>query len=405
MTDSAQCFDLVIVGGGMVGAALACALSGKGLEMAIIEPREPARTWPAGEVDLRVSALSRASQRMLSRLGVWDRILELGASPYRQMRVWDAVGGGRIHFDSQDLGELDLGHIVENRVIQLALWEQLEGADDIRLICPGAITDLERTDAGTRLLLTDGRSIDTRLLVGADGRDSLVRELMGISSEGWEYGQRAIVANVVTARWHEETAWQRFLPTGPVALLPLRDGRCSLVWSAADERAKELMAMDDAAFSGALTDASDACLGPLAVDGPRAAISLRSQHAKQYVQPGLALIGDAAHAIHPLAGQGVNLGFLDAAALADAIDLGLERGRDIAGLWTLRHYERARRGENQLMLTAMDGFKRIFSHDQQPMAALRSFGLSLTDRITPLKRLFIERALGVGVDLPSLARA
>jgi 2-polyprenylphenol 6-hydroxylase len=405
MIESGQSFDVVIVGGGMVGAALACAVAGKGMSIALVEAREPARTWPAGETDLRVSAISRASQRMLHRLGAWERILELGASPYRQMRVWDAVGGGRIRFDSEDLGEPDLGHIVENRVIQLALWERLESAADITLVCPGAITDLERLEDGSQLLLTDGRTINARLLIGADGRDSLVRELVGIATEGWDYGQRAIVANVTSDKWHEETAWQRFLPTGPLALLPLRDGSCSLVWSAADELARELMAMDDAAFSTALTDASDACLGRLASIGPRAAVSLRLQHAKQYVQPGVALIGDAAHAVHPLAGQGVNLGFLDAAALAAALDLALVHRRDIDGLWTLRRYERARRGDNQLMLGVMDAFKRLFSHDQQPLTTLRSLGLDLTDRLAPIKRRLMERALGLGVDLPPLARA
>lgn len=405
MFESGRSFDCVIVGGGMVGAALACALLGKGLAVALVEARPPARDWPPGEIDLRVSAISRASQRLLTRLGAWERILELGASPYRQMRVWDAVGGGRIHFDSEDLGETDLGHIVENRVVQLALWEQLECAEEVTLVCPGGITDIERQDDGWRLLLTDGRYLGARLLVGADGRDSLVRALAGIATEGSEYGQRAIVATLVSERWHQETAWQRFLPTGPLALLPLRDGHCSLVWSASDALARELLTLDDGAFADALTDASDACLGRLRPEGPRAAVALRAQHAKTYVEPGLALIGDAAHAIHPLAGQGVNLGFLDAAALVEALDLALQRRRDIAGLWTLRHYERARRGDNQLMLSAMDAFKRLFSHDQQPVATLRSLGLDLADRLTPVKRLFIAQALGLDPHLPALARA
>ena len=404
MTDTGQSFDVVVAGGGMVGAAFACAASGKGLSIALIEAREPVRDWPAGEVDLRVSALSRASQRLLSRLGVWERIAELGVSPYRQMRVWDAVGGGRIHFDSADLGEPDLGHIVENRVIQLALWEWLEAAPDVSLICPAGIVDMERHAQGTRLLFNDGRRLHTRLLVGADGRDSLIRELAGIATEGWDYGQRAIVATIQPTDWHQETAWQRFLPTGPLALLPLADGRCSIVWSATDERAAQLLAMDDLAFAEELTQASESCLGRLTLDGLRAAVSLRLQHAKQYVLPGLALIGDAAHAIHPLAGQGVNLGFLDAAELAAALDLALAHRREIGGLWALRHYERARRGDNQLMLGAMDALKRLFSNDQQPLAGLRSLGLSATDRLPLLKRLFMDRALGLSKDLPPLAR-
>lgn len=397
-------FDVIVVGGGMVGAALARACAGKGLAIAVIETRAPRRDWPAGEIDLRVSALSRASQRILERLGAWERILTLGANPYRKMCVWDALGGGTVHFDAATLGQPDLGHIVENRVIQLALWETLEASPEISLICPAAITDLSLGEEGARLRLGDGRSLQGRLLVAADGRDSLVRERVGIETEGRDYGQRAIVANVRPRDWHQETAWQRFLPTGPLALLPLADGRCSLVWSATESRAAELLAMDDGAFSAALTDASESRLGALRVDGPRAAFSLRLQHAKEYVRPGLALIGDAAHAVHPLAGQGVNLGFLDAAELAAALELALEQGRDIAGLWTLRRYERARRGDNAAMLTAMDLIARAFGNEIAPLATLRSLGLGLTDRIAPLKHLFMERALGVSGTLPPLAR-
>jgi 2-polyprenylphenol 6-hydroxylase len=399
-----QHFDLVVVGGGMVGAALARACSGKGLRMALIETRAPQRSWPAGEIDLRVSALSRASQRILDRLGAWDRIDALGANAYRKMFVWDALGGGTIQFDAQALGEPDLGHIVENRVIQLALWETLESSPDLTLFCPASIADLVYSDTGSRLVLGDGQTIHARLLVAADGRDSLVRELAGIETDGRDYDQRAIVANVRPQDWHQETAWQRFLPTGPLALLPLADGRCSVVWSATEARAAELLAMSDAAFSAEITEASEARLGPLTVEGPRAAFPLRLQHAKHYVLPGLALVGDAAHAVHPLAGQGVNLGFLDAAELAAAIDLAREHRRDIAGLWTLRRYERARRGDNLAMLTAMDLIKRLFGSAAPPVPAVRSLGLTLTDRIAPLKHLFMERALGLSRDLPPLAR-
>lgn len=405
MSDAAQEFDVVVVGGGMVGAAFAAALSGRGLSIAVIEARAPAREWPRGEIDLRVSALSRASQRMLQRLDVWSRIEVLGCSPYRQMHVWDAVGGGEIHFDSAALGQADLGHIVENRVVQLALWESLEHCADVTLFCPGAISDIERDGARSRLLFTDARVIETGLLVGADGRDSLVRALAEIETEGWDYGQRAIVANVRPADWHRETAWQRFLPTGPLALLPLADGRCSIVWSAADARATELMAMDEQDFSNALTDAFEARLGRLLLEGPRAAVPLRLQHAKHYVQPGLALIGDAAHAIHPLAGQGVNLGFLDAAELVVALEHAKTQGRAIGGLWALRRYERARRGDNMLMLAAMDAFKRLFSNDHPALSTIRSLGLRATDRLEPVKQLFMGHALGMGADLPPLAAA
>jgi len=397
-------FDILVVGGGMVGAALACACLGKGWRIAVVETREPQRVWPEGEVDLRVSALNHASQRILERLGAWDRIAQLGASPYREMHVWDAIGGGSIHFNSAELGESDLGHIVENRVIQLALWERLEGAEDVTLLCPADLDDIELTIDAALLDLKDGRRIIARLLVGADGRDSRVRGRAGIASRGWLYDQQALVANVQVQEWHRETAWQRFLPTGPLAFLPLLDGRCSIVWSATELRATELMALGDGDFRSELEEAIDGKLGSIGEVGLRAAFGLRMQHAEQYVKPRLALIGDAAHAVHPLAGQGVNLGFLDAAALATALDVAKGRGRDIGGLWTLRRYERARRGDNILMLAAMDGFKRLFSNAVPPLGILRSAGLSTVDRLAPLKHLFMRHALGLGDDMPPLAR-
>ena len=403
MTDASDRFDVIIVGAGMVGAAFACACLGKGLSIALVEPRPPQRAWPTGEVDLRVSALSRASQRILSRLGVWGRIADLGASPYREMHVWEGLGRGSIHFDSATLGEPDLGHIVENRVTQLALWERLEQAGEVALICPATCVDLT-LGADASLTLADGRRLSARLLVAADGRDSWVRQAVGIATTGWDYDQQALVANITPSRWHGETAWQRFLPTGPLALLPLRDGRCSIVWSAEQSRATELMALNDASFAVELAEASEHRLGDILAVGPRACVPLRLQHAAEYVRPHLALIGDAAHAVHPLAGQGVNLGLLDAAQLAETLDLALARGRDMGGLWTLRRYERARRGDNLAMLAAMDGFKRLFSNQDPVLATLRGWGLSLTDRLTPVKHHFVAEALGLRGDLPNLAR-
>jgi len=397
-------FDILVVGGGMVGTALACACVGKGWRIALVEAQAPQHSWPPGEIDLRVSALNRASQRILQRLGVWDRITQLGASPYREMHVWDAVGGGSIHFDSAELGEPDLGHIVENRVIRLALWECLERSEEITLLWPSSMGELELATDAALLDLKDERRIGTRLLVGADGSNSRVRQRVGIASRGWLYDQQAIVANVQVREWHRETAWQRFLPTGPLAFLPLRDGRCSIVWSATEFRAQELLGLDEAGFRSELEAASEGYLGAIGDIGPRATFGLQLQHAEHYVKPRLALIGDAAHAVHPLAGQGVNLGFLDAAALAAALDEAQDRRRDIGGLWVLRRYERARRGDNLLMLTAMDGFKRMFSNAVPPLAVLRSTGLSLVDRLAPVKHLFMRHALGSGDNLPPLAR-
>jgi 2-octaprenylphenol hydroxylase len=404
MAVSDQAFDITIIGGAMVGAALACSLRGKGWRVALIEGQPPRRDWPAGEVDLRVSALSRASQRILERLGAWPRMRELGVSPYREMVVWDAVGRGSIHFDSADIGEADLGHIVENRVTRLALWEQLEQTPDVTLICPAAVQSVEADEARAVVTLDDGRQIETRLLVGADGRESIVRSTLGIACTSKAYDQRAIVANVEVGHWHRETAWQRFLPTGPLAFLPLADGRCSIVWSAEEQRANKLLALDDAAFSTELEEAIEQRLGSILSIGPRASFPLRLQHAKEYVRPRAVLIGDAAHTVHPLAGQGVNLGFLDVAALADALDHARTKGRDIGSLHILRRYERARRGDNAAMLTAMDMFKHTFSNRNPALAATRSLGLFAADHIGPIKRAFMEQAMGLSNALPPLAR-
>jgi 2-octaprenylphenol hydroxylase len=404
-TNSAAHYDIVVIGGGMVGAALACAAASRDLRIAVIDGQPPQRVWPEGQVDLRVSALSRASQRILERLGAWPRIVALGASPYREMVVWDAIGGAEIRFDSADLGEPDLGHIVENRVTRLALWEQLEQADNVTLHCPASVEMLAIDEAAGTIRVSDGHLLRARLVVGADGRESLVRETLGIAVSSRDYDQQAIVANVEVGHWHRETAWQRFLPTGPLAFLPLADGRCSIVWSAEERRAGELLSLDDAAFRAELEDAFQQRLGPILSAGPRAAFPLRMQHAAEYVRPRAALIGDAAHTVHPLAGQGVNLGFLDAAALIDALDHALARKRDIGTLATLRRYERARRGDNAAMLTAMDLFKHVFSNRLPPLVAGRNLGLAAANRITPIKHLFMRQALGLGDDLPTLARA
>jgi 2-octaprenylphenol hydroxylase len=357
-------------------------------------------------------------------------MVELGVSPYREMQVWDAVGGAEIHFDSADLGEPDLGHIVENRVTRLALWERLEAfaaadPEQVQLLSPAAPAALEikggigreitgeitreirgEMHRGRALLrLADQRLLSAELVVGADGRASFVREALGIGLETADYAQRAIVANVEVAHWHRETAWQRFLPTGPLAFLPLADGRCSIVWSADEARAEQLLALDDAGFIAELEVAFDKRLGPILSAGPRAAFPLSRQHARKYVRPQAVLIGDAAHGIHPLAGQGVNLGFLDVAALIDVIDHARAKSRSIGSLPILRRYERARRGDNSAMVTAMDLFKRIFGNRNLVLVGARNLGLVAAEHLPGIKPLFIRQALGLGKDLPPLARA
>lgn len=398
-------YDLIIAGGGMVGAALACALGETGLRIAVLEGVSLERLRPGPELDLRVSAINRAGQRLLAAVGAWPGISAWRVSPFREMRVWDATGTGQIHFDSADLGEPLLGWIIENRVMQYVLLERARQWPTLEIRCPATLAAAQAlTTGGWQVRLSDGQEITTRLLVGADGAQSRVRQLAGIAISGWEYGQTAVVAHVRTAEPHQATAWQRFLPDGPLAFLPLHDGRCSIVWSVAPSQAEALLALDTTAFAQALGEAFALRLGPILEVSPRAAFPLRLQHAHTYTQPGLALIGDAAHVVHPLAGQGVNLGLLDAATLAEVVADAAAAGAEIGASRVLRRYERWRKGENLLMLGVMDGFKRWFGPVPLPLRLARNWGLSLTDAAGPLKNRIARRAMGLDGDLPRLAR-
>jgi len=394
-------YDVVIAGGGMVGATLACALGDSNLRVGLVETTPLLRLRPTAPPDARVSAISRASQHILAAVGAWPDIAAWRISPYREMRVWDAAGSGQIHFDSATLGEPLLGWIIENRVMQYALLTRAQTCANVELLCPAALGAIERQDDGLLVQLQDGRTLRTRLLVGADGGNSQVRQWAKIATGGWSYQQNAVVCPVGTERFHAETAWQRFLPTGPLAFLPLHDGRCAIVWSTTPEQAAQLTALDADAFALKLAEAFDWRLGGVTEVGPRATFPLRLQHARHYVAPRIALIGDAAHVIHPLAGQGVNLGLLDAAALADVL---LDARGDIGSLKILRRYERWRKGDNLMMLAAMDGFKHLFGSSWTPVRLLRNIGLNVTDATAPVKHLLARRAMGLEGDLPRLAR-
>jgi 2-octaprenylphenol hydroxylase len=397
-------YDIIIVGGGMAGSALGCMCATQGFNVALIEHREPANEWPKGEIDLRVSALTRASQNLLQQVGAWSRICELRSNPYQEMRVWDANGNGSIHFDAAELAEPNLGHIVENRVTQLALWERLAEFENVTRICPASAKALDLTAEQPVLTLDDGSQLTAKLVVGADGRDSAIRRMAGITTHGWEYDQHAIVTTVAQEKSHNDTAWQRFMTTGPLAFLPLDDGRCSIVWSTSPTETQRLLALDDKAFCRELGQALEFRLGEITATGPRGAFPLRLQHADSYIKPGLALVADAAHAMHPLAGQGINLGFLDVAALAEILGEAKAAGRDFSSQRTLRKYERCRKGANMGMLAAMDGFKKLFSNNKLPLAMSRNIGLSLTDSAGPVKHLITRRALGLIGELPNWMR-
>ncbi|MCG5508886.1 UbiH/UbiF/VisC/COQ6 family ubiquinone biosynthesis hydroxylase [Ectothiorhodospira lacustris] len=396
---SATSCDVLIAGGGMVGAALALSLARGGLAVALVELHPPAVfAAPDGEHDLRVSAINRASQRLFQALGVWEGMRAMRVSPYQAMEVWDAGGNGHIRFEARELGEPDLGHIIENRVVQRALWDALEAEPGVTRFCPDAVTHLDISAREARVTLESGVRITASLVVGADGARSRIREMARIGLDSRRYDQQALVATVRTALPHRETARQRFLPTGPLAFLPLADGRCSVVWSADDERAEQLRDLDDAAFREALAEGLDHRLGAVLESGQRAAFPLRGSQARHYVRPRLALVGDAAHTIHPLAGQGVNLGFQDARTLVEVL---LHGGTGDPGeLRLLRRYERARRGDNVVMMRAMELFRYGFGSALPPLALGRNLGLTLADRAGPIKKTLARRALGLDSPRP-----
>lgn len=402
--------DLIIVGAGMVGSTLALALEGSGLRVLLLDGGAlEAAPFAAGQpFEPRVSALSEASRRILARLSAWDGILARRATPYTAMRVWDGSGTGQIDFRAASVHAEVLGHIVENRVVQDALLERLQ-ASTVELWPQARLEQLRRSADGWLLTLADGRQLRTPLLVAADGARSAVRQLAGCATREWDYLHHAIVTSVRCAQPHQSTAWQRFTDTGPLAFLPLeRDGDrhwCSIVWSCPPEQAEQLMALDDGAFAAALTRAFEARLGAVLEVDPRLCLPLRQRHAKRYVEPGLALIGDAAHSIHPLAGQGVNLGFLDAATLAEVLLHAHGRGERLAGQRVLGRFERRRMPANLAMMAAMEGFERLFQADDLALRWLRNAGLRLMDGHHLAKGLFVRQALGLSGDLPALAHA
>ncbi|MGE5241768.1 MAG: UbiH/UbiF/VisC/COQ6 family ubiquinone biosynthesis hydroxylase [Bacteroidota bacterium] len=399
---SGAAYDVVIVGGGMVGAALACALGDSALKVAVLD-HAPAAAPPDQSYDQRVSAITLASQVFFENVGAWDGMARRRISPVREMRVWSSSGQGAIHFDAAEIGEACLAWIIENSVIRNALLERLQHFTNVHYLCPVQVQDINLTEEAATLMLQDGRSLRTRLLVGADGANSAVRRAAEIETQSLNLNQKGIVATVVTGKPHGQVARQRFLTTGPLAFLPLDEPRtCSIVWSADSARADQLLALDDAAFIEELQHAFGDALGKIETIGPRAAFPLALSHARAYTAARVALIGDAAHTVHPLAGQGVNLGFLDAAALAEVL---LDAGeKDIGAHLVLRRYERWRKGGNLSMIAVTGGFRYLFGNDLPLVSQLRNVGLELTNAVTPMKNLIMRRASGLEGDLPKLAR-
>jgi len=399
-------FDIIIIGGGVVGLSFACCLAQLNLSVALIERGKPEWQIKADEYALRVSAITLASQRFLNKLGVWSTICAKRASPVEQMNVWDGTGIGVIHFAASDIGEESLAHIVENDVICQALYQEFSNSEYLHYFAESEIEILNIDDDAVHLTLVGGENLSSKLIVGADGAHSWLRQKLQFEVTKKNYKQTAVVAHAWTQLPHQQTAMQRFLPSGPLGFLPMQDEHIfSIVWSTSDEEAKGLLALKDAEFCAALAKEMDYKLGDVERISQRVSFPLHGQHVKQYVKPRVALIGDAAHTIHPLAGQGLNLGLLDAAALAECIQKALEKGNDFSDYSVLRRYERWRKGHNHSMQKSMEAFQGLFGNKTSSVRWLRNVGLNLADSMSPVKKLMMSYAMGIVGDLPKIMRA
>jgi ubiquinone biosynthesis UbiH/UbiF/VisC/COQ6 family hydroxylase len=402
-------FDVLIVGAGVVGSAMGALLLTRKIcapgRVGVITDRLPPD--PASDADwgLRVFALSRASERLLRHCGVWESLPPQRVFAYERMCVWDAggtpQGKGSLSFDCAELGEPNLGYIVEGNALQRQCLRQVKAAGAV--LIEGGLQSIDIDYAHARVGLNDGRELRSTLIIAADGTESLARDLLGIDTAGHSYAQDALVAHVRTAKSHRNTAWQRFLPGGPLAFLPLPDGRSSVVWSVARCEAKRLSGLDATAFAAALTAAADGVLGEVELTTPVAGFALRLQYALQYVRPHAVLLGDAAHVVHPLAGQGLNLGLLDCGSLAEVLGQPKDPLR-LGDYRLLRRYERWRRSENLLAATALDALERLFAGSNPGISGLRAAGLGVVGKLPFLKRRFAQRALGLIGDIPEFLR-
>ena len=399
-------YDVIIIGGGMVGGTLACALADSDLRVAVIERAELTPFDPDSEHDLRVSALSIASERILNHLGAWDGIVARRACAYRRMKVWEeSETAASTLFTSDDIGYTHLGHIVENRVVQLAIIERLKQLDNVDLIAPVDITAIDYSPGSSLIELSGGRQLIAKLLVAADGGESKVRSAVGIGVHRWDYEQHALVASVTTEYGQQDITWQQFTPTGPLAYLPLTGNNASLVWYNTPENIARLKSLSHEHLLEAIQHKFPACLGNVNHCLSVGSFPLRRQHALAYQKDGVVLIGDAAHMIHPLAGQGVNIGLLDAAVLAEVLtDLSAQTDNEFWSSHVLAVYEKRRKQHNLTIMQTMDAFYRVFSNDHLPLKVLRNVGLRVAGKLTPARNKVMSFAMGLEGDLPAIAR-
>ena len=394
-------FHVVIVGAGVAGLTIAALLAQSSvsdrLKISLVDAQQRPLRPKGKDVALRVSAIATGSSLLLQSIGAWSSVDADRITSYDAMRVWDesstADSGDALFFEAAEFAVPQLGFIVENVLLQTAILDVLQ-RESIELMFESPIASLQAQGSGQQVQLEDGRSLHADLVIGADGARSLVRESAGIETQEWAYGQSAFVTHLHAEKPHCNTAWQRFLSDGPLGMLPLNDGRISVVWSTTDEQARWAMAATDEALGKALSEASDHVLGNLTVAGPRGAFPLQARHARDYVKAGIALIGDAAHAVHPLAGQGANLGLQDAACLAEVIAKAMQNGEHPGDRPVLRRFERSRKGENATMLHFMTGLNRLFATDSTLLKELRTAGMRLFNQSGPIREHVVSVALG-----------